>query len=75
LRRWCLGELAAHQVGWFRLVQGHPEGATGSDVGGCAERVVDDLGVPGAKRTAGRRSDKAAVVEVADTSVPEMVNV
>jgi hypothetical protein len=38
-----------------------------------AERGVDDLGVPGAKGAAGRRSDKAPVVEVADTSVPEML--
>jgi hypothetical protein len=39
-----------------------------------AERVVDDLGVPGAKGTARRRSDKRPVVEVAATSVPETVN-
>ena len=71
-------EPAAQHRGRCRLGQGHPKGATGSDVDARAntpaERGVDDLGVPGAKGTARRDSTKRPVVEVADTSLPEMLN-
>ena len=71
------GELAAHHIGRIRLAQGHPEGATGSDADRVLAGPLSGWWTTSAYQVPSALPDavptKRPVVEVADTSVPEML--